>query len=125
MALRYYLFIVFVVTLLALGWLVVTIFNVDPTKANSWVLSGFFTSLFLTIAGVSTFVSFFIRVKLSNNEVIFANFPLALRQAVEIASVIVALSFLQSIRTLNLWTIVLVAIIAVLIEMFFRTWKKK
>lgn len=124
MSLRYYLFFVFVTTLLALGWFVVTLFNIDPNKATLSQLSGFFISLFLIIWGAATFIGFFIRIRLSNNEIVFANFPISFRQGLEISVLSVCLLFLKSIAALNLWTAILVAIILILVEMFFRTWKK-
>ncbi len=123
MKLQQTLFSLFSVTLLAFGGWLTILFNVDPTKADRFIFLSLYASLFLFIAGVTTFAGFWLRVLLSNREVIYSNFAPALRQGTFIAAASVGLLFLQSLRVLSLIDAGAFLLAIFLLELFFRAKK--
>ena len=121
MSLRNYLFWLFVGTLLALGVFLAILFNTDPQQADFLTKSAFFISLFLFLMGFLTFLGFYLRVYFSNREIIYANLPIALRQAGLISFLLVGIIVLQALRVLTVWSAVILILMVVLMEMYFRT----
>lgn len=120
MKLKNALFSLFTFTLLAFGGWMTILFNVDPGKADRFIFIALYACLFMFLLGVLTFIGFGIRILLSNREVIYAHFPVSVRQATLVALAIVGLLFLQSLRVLS-WIDGLAFVLAVLLlEMFFR-----
>jgi hypothetical protein len=94
---------------------------VDPMTADALVVAAFFTSIFLVLAGLAVPILFWGRTTAGNREVVFANFPIALRQGVLVASTLTVLLILQAVRALSWWDAVLVVAAAGFIELAFRS----
>lgn len=123
MTIRKQLFGIFTGTLLGLGVFLAILFNSDPNTADIFTKIAFFVSLFIFLAGFLTFCGFYLRVYFSNREIIYTNLPLAIRQATLISFLIVGIAALQALRVLTIWDAAILAIIVILVELFFRTRK--
>lgn len=124
MTIKYQLFGIFTGTLLALGIFLAIFFNSDPYTADIFTKTAFFVSLFLFFGGFLTFLGFYLRVYFSNREVIYDNFPVALRQALLVSFLLTGLLVLQSLRVLSLWDSIILTVVVILIELYFRSRKK-
>lgn len=120
MKLKQTLFSIFALTLLAFGGWITILFNVDPTKADQFVLVALYASIFLFIMGISTFIGFGIRVWLSNREVIYQHLTPAMRQGMLIGFTAVGLLFLQSLRVLSAIDAGAFILAILLLELFFQ-----
>lgn len=117
MPLRSYFFGLFSATLLAFGvWLAIFFYS-DPELADFLTYAAFFSSLFLWVTGALTFIIFYLRVSLSNREVVFAHLPVAIRHAALGSVAVVAILVFQTLRVLSAWEVILVGFILVLIEL--------
>lgn len=117
---RSYLFILFCVTLFSLGFSVYMLLGTDPYASDALTISIFFISLFIFITGLLTLLGFYFRVKISNNEVFYAHFYPAIRQAGLIAFVLVGLLILNSLRVLTWWDAIMFALAVLLLELYFQ-----
>lgn len=120
MKLKQALFSLFSMTLLAFGGWLTILFNVDPTRADNFILITLYASIFSFITGILTFIGFGLRVILSNREVIYANLAPSLRQATLAALAIIGLLFLQSLRVLSAIDAGALVLALLLLELFFR-----
>lgn len=113
-------FSLFTITLLSFGGWLTILFNVDPTRADRFIMVALYASIFLFLLGLLTFIGFGIRVLLSNREVIYAHFNPSLRQATLAAFAVVGLLFLQSLRVLSAIDAGAFVLAILLLELFFR-----
>ncbi len=123
MKLKQALFSLFSITLLAFGGWLTILFNVDPFKADQFILVSLYASLFLFIMGLLTFIGFGVRILLSNREIIYGNFVPSLRQAMLLSFALVGLLFLQSLRVLSAVDAGAFLLAVLLLELFFRAKK--
>jgi hypothetical protein len=121
MKLKKNLFSLFTITLLAFGGWLTILFNVDPLKADNFVLVALYASLFLFLAGLLTFIGFGVRIYLSNREIIYAHLTPSIRQATLLAFALVGLLFLQSLRVLSIIDAGAFLLAIILLELFFRS----
>ncbi len=101
MQLKQSLFGLFTITLLSLGGWLTVIFNIDPVSAETFVLVALYSSIFLFIMGITTFLGFGLRVLLGRREVVYAHFGPSLRQGTLLSVALTGLLFLQSLRVLS------------------------
>lgn len=120
MKLKRALFSLFSLTLLAFGGWLTILFNVDPLKADRFILVALYASLLIFIMGLTTFIGYGVRLLLSNREVIYAHFTPSLRQGTLIAFAVVGLLFLQSLRVLSVIDAGAFLLATFLLELFFR-----
>jgi len=120
MSLRYYTFLLFSSMLIALGLFIFLLFSVDPYQADILQKSLFFASIFIILLGSITLINFYLKVSLSNREVIFSQLKPAFRQGFLIAAGAVFLLFLQTIRVLSVWEAIILVVALILIELYFR-----
>jgi len=125
MNLRTYFFGLFSATLLSFGVWLAIFFYADPELADFLTFAAFFSSLFLWLTGALTFIIFYIRISLSNREVIFAHLPAAGRHAALTSAAITSLLIFQTLRVLSAWEAALVVVIIVLLELAARSKLKK
>ena len=125
MKLKKNLFSIFTLTLLSFGAWMTILFNVDPAKADTFILVALYASLFLFIMGILTFIGFWGRVLFSNREIIYSHLTPALRQATLAAFTCVGLLFLQSLRVLSAVDAGAFILAILLLEMFFRAKPKQ
>lgn len=120
MALRLYLFGLISLMLISLGLLGVLIFGVNPYQAPGWILAVFYATFWLFLSAVMAIVIFYLKIYLSNREVIFAHLLPTLRQSFFVGFILTGSLFLQQIRVLNWWAVSLLIFGILLIELFFR-----
>ena len=124
MKLKKALFSLFTITLLSFGGWLTILFNVDPLKADRFILISFYASVFLFVTGVASFVGFGIRVLRSHREVIYAHLTPSIRQATLLGFTAVGLLFLQSLRVLSAVDAGAFILAIFLLELFFRATPK-
>lgn len=117
---RLYIFIIFCINLFSLGYLIMILFNYNPYYADNFTITMFFISLFLFLSSILSLIGFYIRIKIYNNEVFYANFAPSLRQAILISLVIVGLMVLNSLKVLTLWDGLMFAFSILLLELYFQ-----
>ena len=120
------LFLVFTVTMFAIASLFLAIFNYNPFKADYSVFALFYTSLFVSITGVSTFIVIFIKSRLTP-KIDPSSFWPSLRLSALISLILSLFFLLQGLKILDLWVGVPLALAVLLLELFFRgnKFKKK
>lgn len=123
MGLRLYLFGLYSVAVLSVGLATLLVFNVDPFSAPTWIIILTYALLFLFLTCLFGIIGFYLKVKLSNREVIFANLGPALRQSALFAFLMVGLIFLLQVKSLNWWIGILFVIAILMLELFFRSKK--
>ncbi|AKM82748.1 TPA: hypothetical protein DD449_00580 [Candidatus Berkelbacteria bacterium] len=123
MGLRLYLFSLYSVAILSLGLWILLIINVNPFSAPSWIIVLVYTLLFCFFTGLFAIIGFYLKVWLSNREVIFSHLMPTLRQSALIAFSVVGLIFLIQVKSLNWWIACLFIIAVIMLELFFRSKK--
>lgn len=97
------------------------IFTIDPTTADVLTKLSLFVSFFLLLAGFAIPALFWSKVTVGNREVVFAIFPIAVRQGILLSILFTGLLILQSIRGLSWWDAILVAAGVGFVELAFRS----
>lgn len=118
---KFYLFGLFCITLIALGIFVLILLNTDPYSADILTIIVFYISLYIFNVGILTFIGFYLRVARSNNGLFYLNFKPALRQATLISLIFVSLLVLKMMKVLNWWDAVMLSLAILLFEMYFQT----
>lgn len=121
MNLRSYFFGLFAATLLSFGVFLAIFFYTDPDLADFLTFAALFSSLFLSLTGALTFIIFYLRISITNHEVIFAHLPIAARHAALISGLVTTLAILQTLRVLSTWEVVLIVLIMILVELAARS----
>ena len=117
MTLRQYLFLMSLGTLTCLtAWLFV-VFNIDPNNTDIVSFVFFYTSLFLSLLGIISTISLWIKVKfLKSEEVVFRHVKKTFRQGAVSASLVVLLLLLQQYQFLTWWNLIILVILGILVE---------
>ncbi len=123
MILRLYLFSLYAALILTAGLAVFIIFNVNPFQIPFWMLILFYLAVYLFLAALFSLIGFYLKVWVSNREVIFAHLVPTLRQSLIIALAFTGLLFLQQIRVLSWWVAILFVLAVGMLELFFRSKK--
>ncbi len=120
---NYRLGIIAALAIAILGFLVwgLIFLTVDPGTSDVLTKSALFVSIFATLAGLAIPLLFWGKLSAGNREVVYANFPIAVRQGILIALVGTGLIILQSIRSLSWWDAILVVAGAGFVELAFRS----
>lgn len=117
---RLYLFVFFCLTLFSLGFFILILSNINPFDSDILTISMFFVSLFIFITGILTLIGFYIRVRVSNNEIFFANFKPSLRQATLFSLALIGILIFQSLKVLTWWDALMLTLSILLIELYFQ-----
>lgn len=120
MNLKSTLFGIFTVTLFSLGVWIVILFNVDPNTTDLFTIIAFLASLFLWLMGIATFINFYGNIVYHKREIVYAHLPAAIRHGILISLAIVILLSLQLMRVLNILEAILIVILIVATELYFR-----
>lgn len=123
MGLRLYLFSIYSTIIISFGLNMLLIFNVNPFQAPFWIIVLFYLTICLFLTSVFALTGFYLKVRASNREVIFNHLIPTLRQSFLLALFIVSILFLQQIKVVNWWILILVAVIFILLELFYRSRK--
>jgi predicted MFS family arabinose efflux permease len=124
MKLKRALFTIFTLTLLSFGGWFTIIYYIDPFKSSVSTFILLYVSIFFFTMGILTFIGFWLRVLLSNKEVVYAHFTPSLRQSILIAFALTGLLFLQSLRVLSAVDAGAFILAILLLELFFRGTRK-
>ncbi len=114
--LRVSLFSIFGISLLAFGSFLTIVFYSEPNLKDQLQIIGFFASTFLWLSGILTLIIFYLRVSLSNREVLYAQLPISIRQAGLVSAGLVGLLAMRTVRVLGLSEAIILVIIVVLLE---------
>ena len=119
MTLRSYLNSMSIATSFAfMGWIFVLLY-IDPGSSGYVGVALFYLTLFLTLLGFFTLMSFALKRWIANNEVIFAYVSSSFRQGFWLAMIIVGLLVMQGARILNWWDALLFVGAISLMELYF------
>lgn len=114
------LFLLGVVGLISLGGIVVFLFNIDPYKTDTMSLILFYLSVLAFFTAILSIIGWWARIKMNNREVVFANLPIAFRQALLFSCWLVAVLIMSSLKVLTIWDAGILLVSIVFIELFFR-----
>jgi len=115
------LFFLFAVTIFATASVVLDIFNYNPFESGASVFTNFFVSLFFAVAGITSFVVYFSKLRLSKDKNINAYFLSSIRQGLLLSTGIIILIILRTLQILDWWVAGPLIIAVILLEMFFQT----
>jgi len=101
------------------AWLV-TLFGINPYRADKFTFALFFVTLFAALVGTFTLIIFLIRVRITGGEIIFAHISGSFRQAVFVAMAAIGILLLQAARVLTWWDGTLLVLAILLLELYFR-----
>lgn len=105
------------------GFLVggLVVLSIDPFTADILTKAAFFVAFFLFLSGVAVPILFWGKVSAGNREILYAHFPVAVRQGVLLGTLFTVLLILQSFRALSWWDSLLVVAGAGFVELAFRS----
>ena len=102
-------------------FLFATIFGVDPTQANPIQFLIFFASFFLFWFTISAMIGVKIRENATQEPGNLSLIKVSARQALEIAGFLTGLVFLRIFGFLSWWTAIVLALIFILLEVYFKS----
>lgn len=100
------------------GWVTVLL-TIDPVSGGFIARAMFYLSLFLSLLGTLTIIGFFTRYWWEKDPIPFRQIGFALRQACIISAAAIIALTLQAGRLLNIWSGVVLVLLAIAIETFF------
>lgn len=121
MSLRTYLWGITLAALLCWIAFGLVLTGIDPFQADLAGLSTFFVSLFFALLGSFTFIGFWLRVKITKGEVVYAHIGTSFRQGILLSLACIGLLLLQAARVLTWWDGTLLVLAILLVELYFRT----
>ena len=123
MGLKLYLFGLYSIMILAFGLCVLLINNVNPFQAPVWIIALTYLTLFFFLNCFLAIIGFYLKVWISNREVIFAHLMPTLRQSALISFLLIGFVFLIQIKSFNWWIASLFIVSVLMLELFFRSKK--
>lgn len=123
MALRLYKFGLFSTLCLAGFLWLLLLMSVNPNQAPFWIIILFYLTLFIIFTSIITLVSYNLKVKANNKEVIYSQIGPSLRQSALLSIIFIGFLFLEQIKVLNWWVAGMLIIAIVLIELYYRSKK--
>lgn len=117
------LFFLFSVTLFALTSTVLSISNYNPFTSNVSAFVYFYSSFFVALAGIIAIMAFYLKSKKMKNQDSQVFFWPSIRQASFVALALTGILVLQGLRILDLMIGMSIAVVLLLLELFFRTKK--
>ncbi len=111
-------------TLLLWAIFIFLIIVINPETANSLILALIYFSLFLSLSGLITIISFIIRKKINKKELPFYLIKTSFRQSFSFAFLIVAILFMLAQSLFSWLNILIIIIILSIIEYIFINEKK-
>lgn len=119
MNLKATLFSIFSVSIFSLGIWVIILFNIDPTKSDTLTYLAFLASLYLWVSGFYSLIEYNSKY-FSNREIKYTYLPHAIRHGLLISTVLCILLALQLFRVFNIFDTILIIILAIACELYFR-----
>lgn len=121
---QFVIFISIFTALMWAGWVWVLI-AIDPSVAGFFGFVFFYITFFLALFGSISLVSLFHRRQQYPGAVVFYLVSLSFRQGLIIASTFTSILLLQGLGGLRWWTMLIVIIIAITVEVYFLRNKKE
>lgn len=103
--------------------LVFSVFFLNP-KMGTVAVTTLLVSGFFTLVCAIALLSFLIRVRVGNNELLFEAFKTSLRQGVLVGLYVLSILGLASIKLLTWWDALLLALSLLLFEIYFKSNKE-
>ncbi len=100
------------------AWILV-LTTLDPFSGGFIVIALFYASGALALLGTLTLGGFFLRYWLEKEKIPFQQIAVALRQATTLTAAIMIGLLLQASRLLSGWTLAILIVFTILIELFF------
>jgi hypothetical protein len=119
------LFFLFFITIFAFLSVILCISNYNPFKTSLIQFIYFYSSFFVTVAGISSIIIFYIKIVLQKKETIYIHFWPAVRQGLIVSLGLSVLLILKGLKLLDFWVGIPIIIIILLLELFFQTKKLK
>ncbi|MEK7447592.1 MAG: hypothetical protein AAB632_02250 [Patescibacteria group bacterium] len=104
----------------ALSLTLVLLLNFTSPEMGAASYGSFFIVLFLLLICVATILGFYLRRRMSNNEVLYQNLKSAFRQGTLLALYFTVLLILRAADLLNWWDAALLAVSVISFDMFFK-----
>ena len=111
------LFLIISITASAFVVWVDLILFVPPKLSNVGLVIAFFVTLIIWLGSFLAWLIYFIRLKRTNREIIYATVMPSIRQGLVISLTIAGLLFLQLVRVLTIWDGILIILVAGLFEL--------
>lgn len=120
MSIRAYLIGLSISTILCVVALVLTIVNTNPVQGGQTALASLYISGFFAGLGILTLTGYVIRRYLTHNEIRYGNVQASFRQAFLLSGLLLATLYLQSLRLVSWWDLLLLITIVFLLELYLR-----
>ena len=125
MSIRNYIIIIAACTGVCwLAWLMV-LFFINPEMAGLVGVFAFYVSLFFAFVGTFSLLGFFVRNLFKREEIVMRLLNVSSRQAIILSLVIIASLIMQSYQYLFWWNLLILVVIAVLVELFIVSYRRK
>jgi len=118
------LFFLFTLTLFCGTSVLLCISNYNPFRSQYAEFIQFYLSVFGTIVGLASLLVFFAKYRFHKDKSSHTYIWSSIRQGVFVALYLTLVLFLQGMRLLDSWTIFPLAIVLILLELFFQTKRK-
>lgn len=115
------LFFLFSITVFSLISIVLCISNYNPYNIDIPQFIYFYSSVLLSVWGITSILLFYIKIKLSHKETIYIHFWPAVRQGMILSLGLTIILILRGLKLLDIWVGIPVMIIIILLELFFQT----
>lgn len=115
------LFFLFTITVFALASVVLDTFNYNPYNSSNNVFVNLCVSLFVAITGISTFIIYFIKLRMTKDKSASMSFLPSIRQGLLISIGFIILIVLRTLQILDWWVAGPMIIAVILLELFFQT----
>lgn len=123
MTLRFYLWVVKIVTLFSFIALSLVVYFIDPEKTGWAGKTIFYLVLFFTLSGLLNLILIKLRNIWGGEKTVILNISLSSRQSVLLSTILVGLLVLQGLRILVWWAGLLLAAGIFLVELYFLSRK--
>lgn len=124
MSLRVYLILLALSSVLCWSAFILTLTGTNPTQGGQTALLAFYLSFSFALLSTLSLIGYALRRYLSRNESKYQLIRTAFRQAFLVTSVLAAAAVLQTARLLSSWDVVLLLLIAVLLELYLRSYAR-
>lgn len=114
------LFTLFCVSLFSIGLLFYLLLNTSPYTSDNLTISMFFISIFGLLFSVFSLIGFYLRIRLSNNELYHSLLGPTIRQSVLLSTVLTGLVLLKALKVLTIWDGVMFSLSILLLEIYFQ-----
>ncbi len=124
MPLKFYLIALAASSVLCWSALILTVSGTNPNQGGQTALLAFYLSLSFALLSTLSLLGYGVRRYLSRNETKYEVIRTAFRQAFLVTGVLAAAGILQAVRLLSWWDVVLLLSIAMLLELYLRSYAR-